>query len=1792
MLLLPKGKKLMPSILLLLAALAGTVAPAVRAGETPVGHLVTEIDPVRHDISGGSRIRIYGDGSDGGFQPGYRVAFNGAELTDVLVLSTTTMTGLVPANPAGTYDLELRSADGSLLYLLPQAVEYFVQEIPPPEDVSATRLALTRVKLVWSNPTLNDRIRIKRNGVTVATLEGDATEYVDEFTGPPTSPFEYVLQAEAGSRVSAPSTVQYLPYRQECLPFLGTGGSGRASGLWFPLVTGGVGELQMCFHLDDDASALMFQVFMTKVRLPGQLKCRIRSIDPPHDVLGPEYDGIVVEDFALFREDYTEALLPAPLAAGDYIIGFYSDGVAPNQWSYELQVDGDPENPGEPCPPPFYPMLKITPLCDNLPPTVLAIRAERPHLDNHFDLDRLPFGIAPVGDLDLTLRADAVDFDGAVVRYGWTISFACDHLFGEAEADCLQRCAEEGNCLEAFNSAADSGFYHFPFIGNWTIGVTVTDNAGATAFASATIYIDVFDVPPSCGEAPSIYHRLDPDVEDPFCALRWIPDINDSLGKVDQEFTVKVTPSNCASLQSVEMIMVNPANGVTYSPLEPAVVIPESVDEATGSARYKASFNMSDLGYRDRFNLQVTATDDDGLETIREWTIPMCVLPLLFDSDHNEVAFVGTSIDYDSGANRYDVGARFPEEPVLNLPIDIDDLGLHLDNVVDAYLKFKEYLDDEFWHPQEMEGKLRATLLGVDLFEKDFEVPLDGPVAYGCDDYEIQYHANNIDIYSQDWSWELFDATLWEGFVGPVHVRVRGSLDVGLGLDLTAREVRLIVRTVEEAGDPVVEIGVEIVPAVEAWAEGEIRVEVFFGLASASVLLRPTVGIEFPIELQGALPPIALHLSVDDCFRLKVEVKVRACVDLPFLDEECLSSDWMKILDEEWGTGCEAAAVVLQLGAQEEPSNLKYPSIAVSPDGATSIVVFVDDADPDPASYKPDLYYALDEGEGFTPPVLMYPPGDAYSQRDTNVVFLGDARALAVWTQGRLTRDEVADLPQTTNGANTGFNHQDIFYAVWNDDGGWGAARTVTNDAVPSPLIPEGKPFVAAVPGADAAWVVWVRSEHQDFFDADGEADLLGLSIFARRVVGGAAGGGPMVKITTDDDADPAADIQPTVAVSPSGTVALAVWVRDKDGDFDTSQDRRLMYSLNFGAAWSVPLPMTDPTELPGVLMPSVALSSDDDGMVAFTVRERDEAGNIAGEGNKDLVYTVEIRNGIFQPPVPLARPAEKRSRKVFDGVYGRDPIVRYLISTRAAVIFRSFDGFGRTGGDGEVGISVIDLSQASPRWSYARDLTDDTHRDWDITAAVGSGRIRTVRDSKNPAAVPEFHGLLFSDVDPAPDLSVERIRLSNPHAPAGSVVTVTVVVRNVGLVAPMSTMPAVLRLGEVVAGEFKEMTAIPFLFTTAPDETQLFSDSFFMPENLMHLRAMVDPIAGESDPTNNSADTLLGVLPPAGLTCLQVPGSERPRVALQWSNTDTYERLLIYREGRLLTQLNGHIESFVDRTAGPGEREWNVRAAVGFALSDPVGATCMLDVALPGDHDRDLDVDLNDVALLVDSCLGGPGVANGSGCEVFDIDGDADVDLRDVAFLWRGFTGEYFPNLLRNPNFEAVPGPYTGQGLLPSEWVEVMYSPDTYSNDGSYGLAPEGWGNFPGVIAYDGIRWVAGWSDVPEAFGQQLTEPLVPDHDYHLTGWLHQALRANLAHAGAYEILLATAPSLASGAVVGRFADTTGPLWEQRSIAFTAPADANLRPWIIFRPVAADPSYQGYAYPGLDSLNLTVARP
>ncbi len=179
--------------------------------------------------------------------------------------------------------------------------------------------------------------------------------------------------------------------------------------------------------------------------------------------------------------------------------------------------------------------------------------------------------------------------------------------------------------------------------------------------------------------------------------------------------------------------------------------------------------------------------------------------------------------------------------------------------------------------------------------------------------------------------------------------------------------------------------------------------------------------------------------------------------------------------------------------------------------------------------------------------------------------------------------------------------------------------------------------------------------------------------------------------------------------------------------------------------------------------------------------------------------------------------------------------------------------------------------------------------------------------------------------------------------------------------------------------------------------------------------------------------------------------------------------------------------------------------------------------------------------------------------------------------------------NLIRNSGFEMVPSALMGQGLLPSEWTRVNSTPDTYSNDGSYGLPPEGFGNFPGETAYEGIRWIAGWSQSDEQFGQTLSNSLTAGDTYSFSGHMLQSSRFDLNHPGGYELYLTSDASgdLSSGVLLGSIGTTSAGIgWDLYTLTFVAPDNADNLGFLLFKPFG---DVTGSAYPGLDAVSLTA---
>ena len=174
--------------------------------------------------------------------------------------------------------------------------------------------------------------------------------------------------------------------------------------------------------------------------------------------------------------------------------------------------------------------------------------------------------------------------------------------------------------------------------------------------------------------------------------------------------------------------------------------------------------------------------------------------------------------------------------------------------------------------------------------------------------------------------------------------------------------------------------------------------------------------------------------------------------------------------------------------------------------------------------------------------------------------------------------------------------------------------------------------------------------------------------------------------------------------------------------------------------------------------------------------------------------------------------------------------------------------------------------------------------------------------------------------------------------------------------------------------------------------------------------------------------------------------------------------------------------------------------------------------------------------------------------------------------------------NLIQNGSFESVPGPATGAGLLPNNWIAGFGAPNTFSNDGSYGLSPSFGNLFLDTVAQDGIRFVGGASTEPDEVAQLLSAPLVEGERYRLSGWIHRSSSTSMPDDGSFVVSIRSTTD--AERVLGTFDATTSYEWQFRSFEFTAPTNSANLPLLVFSPISS--SFTG-AYMGLDNVNLEV---
>ena len=317
-------------------------------------------------------------------------------------------------------------------------------------------------------------------------------------------------------------------------------------------------------------------------------------------------------------------------------------------------------------------------------------------------------------------------------------------------------------------------------------------------------------------------------------------------------------------------------------------------------------------------------------------------------------------------------------------------------------------------------------------------------------------------------------------------------------------------------------------------------------------------------------------------------------------------------------------------------------------------------------------------------------------------------RAMLVWSASGWSE---ADWDSPSNTITAALRSRYIAYALWNGVS-WSAPMTLTN-----PSTGDGNVALAACPSTDpgcpaggAVTAVWLHDQAGDPTQRDWQLRYATYE------------GGAWSEVQPVDPPSSTTDSQQDVVYA--GSVPLAAWVRDLDGNVATEDDRRVaLRRLEEGASTELP------AQLPGgVVELSLAVNANGQPRLAFTRLEEYAPGLYAGllDNRHDLysASVLEIQAGVdtgdasrgpaafwaahrlidnLGRPIRAERPdllidGQNRATAVFRGLgFGPTPAGEYLLDPSETV--------GMATGAGELAMVEIDF-QGTPHSPVY--LTDD----------------------------------------------------------------------------------------------------------------------------------------------------------------------------------------------------------------------------------------------------------------------------------------------------------------------------------------------------------------------------------------------------------------------------------------------------------------------------------------------------
>jgi hypothetical protein len=544
------------------------------------------------------------------------------------------------------------------------------------------------------------------------------------------------------------------------------------------------------------------------------------------------------------------------------------------------------------------------------------------------------------------------------------------------------------------------------------------------------------------------------------------------------------------------------------------------------------------------------------------------------------------------------------------------------------------------------------------------------------------------------------------------------------------------------------------------------------------------------------------------------------------------------------------------------PTILPLPSIATDPYG-NIMVVWLEKENP---SSPPQIFYSFKSVDGtFSSPQPLI--SNSFYKSDPKIIFNPDGTANAVWVQNSQTESFLETNPTLSDI----LRYQDIYYSFW-DKTRWSTPALVTNE-IAGEEKSDGVPTIIVSPDNSEKIILWTRNV------LNNSLQRTGLEIFYAKIDSSGNISSPL-PLTSNNYAD-----LMVRGCYFDNKKALAIWIRDEDGDPETAYDNEIYYSRWNNGNWENPSRLTN------------NFNQEKDLSITSLRDGRAIAVWVEIETLEDSTLRYYLKSAIYDHTT--------NSWSVPEIIYTSEhfietPIVNVDPRNIATVTWRGY--YENINGD--ILIALRDFRNPASAWTSPKPITNDELIDWMIATAIDASsnqyfvHLKSSTESISGKIVhkPNFYGELtltakgiksngqisdnlnFNSYLIAADLVIDSISVIDSTIRENEISNLFIHIRNIGGISSESTIVRVYNGNPLEVGT---QVGSDITLPSISSDSSIVLQFPFLFQNVNNIYVYIDPdsIIREQSRLNNIVGRTITLLPDLAIKNININFSTTPSI-------------------------------------------------------------------------------------------------------------------------------------------------------------------------------------------------------------------------------------------------------------------------------------------------------------------------